>query len=58
MPNGLVLDFTVNLDGIHINGVDMIEWKDAGRITAVEVMLRPVKALQAVIPKMAELLQS
>ncbi|MBX7430623.1 nuclear transport factor 2 family protein [Mycobacterium sp. Y57] len=53
-----VLEFTVSLDGIHINGIDMIEWNDAGQITSVKVMLRPVKALQAVMPKMAELLQS
>ena len=41
-----ILEFTTDIDGIHVNGVDMIAW-----------MLRPFKALQTVIPKMAELLQ-
>jgi hypothetical protein len=41
-----------------VNGIDMIEWNDDGQITSVKVMLRPFKALQAVIPKMAQLLES
>jgi hypothetical protein len=36
----------------------MIECNDADGITSFEVMLRPFKALQTVIPKMAELLQA
>jgi hypothetical protein len=52
-----VLEFTAEIDGIHVNGVDMIEWNDEDRITSFKVMLRPFKALQTVIPKMAELLQ-
>lgn len=51
-----VLEFVADIDGIHVNGIDMIEWDDAGQITSFKVMLRPFKALQAVIPKMAELL--
>ncbi|BCI55726.1 hypothetical protein NIIDNTM18_50040 [Mycolicibacterium litorale] len=51
-----VLEFVADLDGIHVNGIDMIEWNDAGEITSVKVMLRPFKALQTVIPRMAELL--
>jgi hypothetical protein len=52
-----VLEFVADIDGIHVNGIDMIEWNDAGEITTFKVMLRPFKALQTVIPKMAELLQ-
>lgn len=52
-----VLEFVADVNGIHVNGIDMIHWNDAGRITSVKVMLRPIKALQAVIPEMAELLQ-
>ena len=51
-----VLEFEVEIDGIHVNGIDMIAWNDAGEIVSVKVMLRPFKALQTVIPKMAELL--
>jgi hypothetical protein len=34
----------------------MIHWNDAGQITSITVMMRPFKALQAVIGRMAELL--
>ncbi|HUL98514.1 MAG TPA: nuclear transport factor 2 family protein [Mycobacterium sp.] len=53
-----VLEFVADVDGIHVNGVDMIHWNDDEKIIEVKVMLRPLKALQAVIPKMAGLLQS
>lgn len=52
-----VLEFVADINGIHVNGIDMIHWNDAGSITSVKVMLRPMKALQAVIPEMAKLLQ-
>ena len=51
-----VLEFAADIDGIHVNGIDMIHWNDDGQIVSVKVMLRPVKALQTIIPKMAELL--
>jgi ketosteroid isomerase-like protein len=53
-----VLEFVAEVDGIHVNGVDMIHWNDDGKITSVKVMLRPLKALQTVIPGMAKLLQA
>jgi hypothetical protein len=56
--NSAVLEFTAEIDGIHINGVDMIAWNGADEIVSFKVMLRPLKALQTVIPKMAELLQA
>lgn len=51
-----VLEFAATVDGIYVNGVDMIHWNDAGEIVAVKVMLRPLKALQTIVPKMAALL--
>ena len=53
-----VLEFVADIDGIHVNGVDMIHWNDDEKIVEFKVMLRPLKALQAVIPAMAELLQN
>jgi len=52
-----VLEFVAEVDGIHVNGIDMIHWNDDGKITSVKVMLRPLKALQTVIPEMGRLLQ-
>jgi hypothetical protein len=53
-----VLEFVTDIEGIHVNGIDMIAWNDADEIVSFKVMLRPVKALQTVIPRMAELLQA
>jgi len=48
-----VLEFECDVDGLQVNGVDMIHWDAQGRIVRFKVMLRPVKALQAVMPRMA-----
>jgi hypothetical protein len=39
------------------HGIDMIHWNDDEKIVSVKVMMRPMKGLQAIMPKMAELLQ-
>jgi ketosteroid isomerase-like protein len=51
-----VLEFEVKLDGITVNGVDMIKWNDAGKIAEFKVMLRPLKAVNLIHQKMAEIL--
>ena len=53
-----VLEFTAELDGLTVEGIDMIRWNDEDKIVAVKVMIRPLKALQALVPKMGELLLS
>jgi hypothetical protein len=53
-----VLEFEVKLDGIVVNGVDMIKWNDAGKIIEFKVMLRPLKALNLIHQKMAQILQA
>lgn len=52
-----ILEFEVLLDGITVNGVDMIKWNDAGKITEFKVMLRPLKAVNLIHQKMGEMLQ-
>ncbi|MGB6514542.1 MAG: nuclear transport factor 2 family protein [Mycobacterium sp.] len=52
-----ILDFAETIDGIYVNGIDMIHWNDDEQIVSFKVMLRPLKALQTIIPAMAELLQ-
>ena len=51
-----VLEFIVEIDGISVNGVDMIKWNDEGRIVEFKVMLRPLKAVNIIHQKMAEIL--
>jgi hypothetical protein len=47
------LEFEVELDDIHVNGVDLIHWNDDGRITDFKVMVRPLKAVNLLHQKMA-----
>lgn len=53
-----VLEFTSEIEGILINGVDMFEWNEAGKITEIKVMIRPLKAIQKIHGKMAEMLEA
>ena len=53
-----VLEFQVEIDGIMVNGVDMIRWDDEGKIVEFKVMLRPLKAVNLIHQKMAALLQA
>lgn len=52
-----VLEFATVLDGLTVNGVDIIHWNDEGRITHFKVMVRPIKALNRLIEAMAAALQ-
>jgi hypothetical protein len=45
------------IDGIQINGIDMIEWNSAGKISEFKVMVRPLKAVNLLHQKMGEMLQ-
>lgn len=53
-----MLEFETEIDGIQVNGVDLIRWNDAGQITDFKVMIRPLKAIQVVHQRMAAMLQS
>lgn len=55
--NGAVLEFERDIDGVRINGVDMISWNDAGQITHFKVMVRPLKAINLLHQLMAAQLQ-
>lgn len=43
-----LLEFETELDGIVVNGVDMISWNSDNKITEFKVMVRPLKAINAV----------
>lgn len=53
-----MLEFETEIDGVSVNGIDLIRWDDAGRIVEFKVMVRPLKAVHAVHAKMAERLQA
>ncbi|MEM7327180.1 MAG: nuclear transport factor 2 family protein [Pseudomonadota bacterium] len=51
-----VLEFETEMDGIQVNGIDMIEWDSDGKITDFKVMVRPLKAIQTVHAAMGKML--
>lgn len=51
-----VLEFQTEIDGIAVNGVDLIRWNDAGRIVDFKVMIRPLKGINVIHQKMAAML--
>ena len=52
-----VLEFEAVIDGISINGVDIITWNGDQKITEFKVMLRPLKAVNLVHQLMASMLE-
>jgi hypothetical protein len=53
-----VLEFQVEMDGIAVNGVDMLKWNDEGEIVEFKVLIRPLKAINLIHQKMAAMLQA
>lgn len=53
-----MLEFETAIDGVTVNGVDLIKWNDAGRITEFKVMVRPLKAIHLIHERMAAMLSS
>lgn len=56
--NDAVLEFETEIDGIIVNGVDMIKWNTDGQIVEFKVMLRPLKAVNIIHEKMAAMLKA
>lgn len=52
--NSAVIEFNAVVDGIAVDGIDMITWNEDNQIVAFKVMIRPLKAIQIVMQKMGE----
>jgi hypothetical protein len=52
-----MLEFMVDVDGIAINGIDLIRFDLEGRIVDFKVMVRPLKAINKVWDLMAAQLE-
>lgn len=48
-----ILEFAQVIDGISINGIDMIWWNEDNLITRFKVMVRPLKAVNLLHAMMA-----
>jgi hypothetical protein len=55
-PRDAMLEFETEIDGILVNGVDIIKWNDAGQIVEFKVMIRPLKGINIIHQKMGEML--
>ena len=53
-----VLEFTAELDGLQVHGVDMLRWGSEGRVTEFTVMVRPFKGLTQLMTLMAAELEN
>ena len=56
-PNAM-LEFTTDMDGIHVNGIDLIQFDADGLIVDFKVMIRPLKAVNKVWEQMAAMLEA
>lgn len=52
-----LLEFTATVDGIHVNGIDLIRFDLDGKIIDFKVMVRPLKAMNKLWEMMAAALQ-
>ena len=52
-----MLEFSTNLDGIHLNGVDIIHCDADGRIDDFKVMVRPLKGVNKIHEMMGAMLE-
>ena len=55
-PTDAMLEFETEVDGILVNGVDIIKWSDAGQIIEFKVMIRPLKAVNLIHERMGAML--
>lgn len=53
-----MLEFETEIEGVSVNGVDIIKWNEAGQVVEFKVMLRPLKAINLIHQHMAAMLQA
>ena len=51
-----ILEFACEIEGVAINGIDMIHWNEAGLVTNFKVMVRPLKAINMLHQQMGAVL--
>lgn len=55
--NYAVLEFACEVDGLQVNGVDIMTFDDEGKISEFKVMVRPLKAINVLHAKMGAMLE-
>ena len=51
-----MLEFETEIDGVLVNGVDIIKWNQQGKITEFKVMIRPLKGITVIHERMGAML--
>lgn len=51
-----MLEFETQIDGVQVNGVDIITWDAHGKIIEFKVMVRPLKAINVIHERMGAML--
>lgn len=52
-----ILEFETEINGLSVNGVDMLQFTKDGKLKEIKVMIRPLKGVNVVHQKMAEYLE-
>lgn len=55
--NHAMLEFETSMDGLYVNGIDIITCDDDGKIIEFKVMIRPLQAINAVHAQMRAMLE-
>jgi hypothetical protein len=48
-----VLEFEAELDGVYLQGVDMLRWDSADKLITFTVMVRPIRGLEKLVELMS-----
>ena len=56
--NHACLEFETSINGIHVNGIDLITWNDENKITEFKVLVRPLQAVNVLHQQMGEMLEN
>jgi SnoaL-like domain len=56
-PKEALLEFETVVEGIEVNGVDLVKWNESGEIVEFKVMIRPLKAINLIHQKMSSMLE-
>ena len=52
-----LLEFESEMDGIYVNGVDVISWNEEGKIIEFKVFIRPLKGIETIQNLMGKIIK-
>ena len=54
--NSACLEFETEMNGLYVNGVDLIKWNEDNKITEFKVLIRPLQAVNHIHQMMGKML--